>query len=149
RPLVAVLPLPLPAAPVALAAAATIATIAAAGRVRARTAVVSPRLAGRQMYDELLVEREQLSVMVPRTTAGDESVGSTVVTARDCAQFLALESLDALTGLVLDLSAVEPDDLGRVLSHMHHRSARRPLLLLAIASSPLDPAVAAVRRAEG
>lgn len=51
RPLVAVLPLPLPAAPMAMAAAATIAAIAGAGRIQARiqarTAVVSPRLAGR------------------------------------------------------------------------------------------------------
>jgi hypothetical protein len=149
RPLVAVLPLPLPAAPVAMAAAATIAAIAAAGRVATRTAVVSPRLAGRQMYDELLVERERLSVLVPRTTAGQQSTGSSVVTAHDCAQLLALESLDALTGLVLDLSAVEPEDLGRVLRHAQHRSARRPLLLLAMASSPLDPAVAAIRQANG
>ena len=45
RPLVAVLPLPVPAAPMAMAAAATIAAIAASGKVQARTAVVSPRLA--------------------------------------------------------------------------------------------------------
>jgi hypothetical protein len=74
RPLVAVLPLPVPAAPMAMAAAATIAAIAGAGRIQARiharTAVVSPRLAGRQMYDQLLVDREQLSVLVPRTMAG-------------------------------------------------------------------------------
>ena len=149
RPLVAVLPLPVPAAPVAMAAAATIAAIAAAGRVRARTAVVSARLAGRQMYDELLVERERLSDLVPRTTAGERSEGSTVVTAHDCAQLLALESLDALTGLVLDLNAVDPADLGKVLRHAQHRSARRPLLLVAIASSPLDRSVAAIRRANG
>lgn len=149
RPLVAVLPLPLPAAPMAMAAAATISAIAAAERVRARTAVVSPRLAGRQMYDDLLVDREQLSVLVPRTMAGEGGRENTVVTAHDCAQLLSLESLDALTGLVLDLSAVGPGDLDRVLRHQQHRSARRPLLLLAITASPLDPAVGMIRQANG
>lgn len=149
RPLIAVLPLPLPAAPMAMAAAVTIAAIAAARRVQARTAVVCPRLAGRQVYEELLVERERLSVLVPRALVGEASTSSTVVTAHDCAQLLAAESLDALTGLVLDLGAVEPGDLARVLKHVQHRSPRRPLLLLAIASSPLDPAVAAVHRANG
>ena len=149
RPLVAVLPLLLPAAPVAMAAAATISTIVAAKRVRARTAVVSPRLAGRQMYDELLVDRERLSDQVPRTTAGDAFGDNTVVTAHDGAQLLALESLDTLTGVVLDLTAVDPDDLAKVLRHAQHRSTRRPLLLLAIASSPLDPAVAVIRQAGG
>lgn len=149
RPLVAVLPLPVPAAPMALAAAATIAAIAASGKVQARTAVVSPRLAGRQMYDELLVKQVQLSVLIPRTMAGEQADGNTVVTAHDCAQLLELESLDALTGLVLDLDAVELDDLSRVLKHVRHRSARRPLLLLAITSSPLDPAVAMIRQADG
>ena len=148
-PLVAVLPLPLPAAPMAMAAAATISAIAAAGRVRARTAVVSPRLAGRQMYDDLLVDREQLSVLIPRTMAGEGVTENTVVTAHDCAQLLSLESLDALTGLVLDLSAAGPGDLDRVLRHLRHRSARRPLLLLAITTSPLDPAVGMIRQANG
>jgi hypothetical protein len=133
----------------AMAAAVTIAAIAAAGRVQARTAVVCPRLAGRQVYEELLVERERLSVLVPRAVVGEASTSSTVVTAHDCAQLLAAESLDALTGLVLDLGAVEPGDLARVLKHVQHRSPRRPLLLLAIASSPLDSAVAAVHRANG
>ena len=149
RPLVAVLPLPLPAAPMAMAAAATISAIAAAERVRARTAVVSPRLAGRQMYDDLLVDREQLSVLIPRTMAGEGVGDNTVVTAHDCAQLLSLESLDTLTGLVLDLSAVGPGDLDRVLRHLRHRSARRPLLLLAITASPLDPAVGMIRQANG
>ena len=149
RPLVAVLPLPLPAAPMAMAAAATIAAIAGAGRIQARTAVVSPRLAGRQMYDELLVDREQLSALIPRTMAGEDYGDSTVVTAHDCAQLLSLESLDALTGLVLDLSAVSPGDLDRVLRHLQHRSPRRPLLLLAITASPFDPAVALIRQAHG
>jgi hypothetical protein len=149
RPLVAVLPLPLPAAPMAMAAAATISAIAAAERVRARTAVVSPRLAARQMYDELLVDREQLSTLVPRAMAGEDGGENTVVTAHDCAQLLSLESLDALTGLVLDLSAVGPGDLDRVLRHLRHRSARRPLLLLAITASPLDSAVGVIRQANG
>ena len=149
RPLVAVLPLPLPAAPMAMAAAATISAIAAAGRVQARTAVVSPRLAGRQMYEDLLVDREQLSVLVPRTMAGEGPGENTVVTAHDCAQLLSLESLDALTGLVLDLSAVGPGDLGRVLRHLQHRSARRPLFLLAVTASPLDPAVGMIQQANG
>jgi hypothetical protein len=83
RPLVAVLPLPLPAALMAMAAAVTIAAIAAAGRVQARTAVVCPRLAGRQVYEELLVERERLSVLVPRALVGEASTSSTVVTAHD------------------------------------------------------------------
>lgn len=149
RPLVAVLPLPVPAAPMAMAAAATIAAIAASGKVQARTAVVSPRLAGRQMYDELLVNHEQLSALIPRTMVGESADGNTVVTAHGCAQLLELESLDALTGLVLDLNAVELDDLSRVLKHARHRSARRPLLLLAITASPLDPAVAMIRQANG
>ena len=148
-PLVAVLPLPLPAAPMAMAAAATISAIAAAERVRARTAVVSPRLAGRQVYEDLLVGREQLSVLVPRTMAGEGCGENTVVTAHDCAQLLSLESLDALTGLVLDLSAVSLGDLDRVLRHLRHRSARRPLRLLAITASPLDPAVGMIRQANG
>jgi hypothetical protein len=148
-PLVAVLPLPLPAAPMAMAAAATISAIATAGRVQARTAVVSLRLAARQMYDDLLVDREQLSVLVPRTMAGEGGGGNTVVAAHDCAELLSLESLDALTGLVLDLSAVGPGDLDRVLGHLRHRSARRPLLLLAITASPLDPAVSMIRQANG
>ena len=147
--LVAVLPLPLPAAPMAIAAAATISAIAAAGRVHARTAVVSPRLAGRQMYEDLLVDREQLSTLVPRTMAGEGGGDNSVVTAHDCAQLLSLESLDALTGLVLDLSAVGPGDLDRVLRHLRHRSARRPLLLLAITASPLDPAIGMIRQANG
>ena len=134
----------------AMAAAATISAIAAAGRVRARTAVVSPRLAGGQVYEDLLVDREQLSVLVPRTMAGEGSSGeNTVVTAHDCAQLLSLESLDSLTGLVLDLSAVGPGDLDRVLRHLRHRSVRRPLLLLAITASPLDPAVGMIRQANG
>jgi hypothetical protein len=148
-PLVAVLPLSLPAAPMAMAAAATIAAIAAAGRVHARTAVVSARLAGRQMYQELLVDREQLSALVPRAAAGDSGEGSVVVTAHDCAQLLSLESMDDLTGLVLDLSAVDPGDLKRVLAHLRHRSTHRPLLLLAITGSPLDPAVGMIRQSGG
>jgi len=148
-PLVAVLPLPLPAAPMAMAAAATISAIAAAKRVRARTAVVSPRLAGRQMYEDLLVDRERLSDLVPRAMAGESGSGSTVVTAHDCGQLLSLESLDALTGLVLDLSAASAGDLDRVLGHLRHRSARRPLLLLAITASPLDPAIGMIRQANG
>jgi hypothetical protein len=148
-PLVAVLPLPLPAAPMAMAAAATVSAIAAAGRVHARTAVVSPRLAGRQMYEALLVDREQLSALVPRTMAGEGGGENAVVTAHDCAQLLSMESLDALTGLVLDLSAVGPGDLDRVLRHLRHRSARRPLLLVAITASPLDPAVGMIRQANG
>lgn len=148
-PLVAVLPLPLPSAPMAMAAAATISAIAAAGRVQARTAVVSPRLAGRRTYDDLLVDREQLSALVPRTMAGEDGGDNTVVTAHDCAQLLSAESLDDLTGLVLDLAAVEPGDLELILRHAQHRSASRPLLLLAITASPLDPAVGMIRRANG
>ena len=101
------------------------------------------------MYDELLVNQEQLSALIPRTMAGESADGNTVVTAHDCAQLLELESLDALTGLVLDLNAVGQDDLSRILKHARHRSARRPLLLLAITGSPLDPAVAMIRQADG
>jgi hypothetical protein len=111
--------------------------------------VVSARLAGRQVYQELLVDREQLSSLIPRAAAGDGAEGSVVVTAHDCAQLLSLESLDNLTGLVLDLSAVDPGDLGRVLRHVRNRSARRPLLLFALTGSPLDPAVAMIRESGG
>ena len=152
-PIAVALPFAGTAAPILLGAAAVAGAILRTNSLRVEIGVVSSRLTSRVLYDHLCFNDQRISDFIPRTWTDPN--GRAHVVGRpnhDSGGRLHLVNTverlgslrHALDGVVVDSSAVTPEDVGRLTADL---GGRVPMVYLT--ADPQDPGVRAIRRAGG
>jgi hypothetical protein len=151
-PVAIVLPAPGAPLPLALAVEAVLAAIRDRGRLDARVGVASPRLAERQLYDQLAYQGQRLADQVPRVRiTADGKMALVGSPASDGGGRLYLTGqAERLTGLAATLETMVVDEQSADAVLLKRLLALRPRVpVLYTAANPLDPLIGTMRSAGG